>query len=322
MNDLAKRYPQALVLFVLTSTNGDARSSASQFMTRLERLQADDGLGFVVLGFGDQQFPKFCQYALDVDAALSSKGLQKMHPVTRIDRGSALQFREWGEAISQHMGISLALTHNPAPAATAEFGLVERVDYGVAVNAPTSILRFRPLQDYRNLWWVLFFRSRPHLPSFEAGDLFGVAPSGDNTARLYSLASSASDGQLEICVRKQTNGLCSGYLHSLKPGDRITGFIQQNPGFRPEGGATPIILVGAGTGIGPLAGFIRKNTDLNPMYLYWGGRNSQSDFLYQPELGGYLDDHRLTGLNTAFSRSAEKPMFRMPSWLMKPCCGN
>ena len=42
------------------------------------------------------------------------------------------------------------------------------------------------------------------------------------------------------------------------------------------------------------------------MYLYWGGRNPQSDFLYQPELGGYLDDHRLTGLNTAFSRSAEK----------------
>jgi sulfite reductase (NADPH) flavoprotein alpha-component len=111
---------------------------------------------------------------------------------------------------------------------------------------------------------------------------------------------------LEICVRKQTNGLCSGYLHNLKPGDRITGFIQQNPGFRPAGGATPIILVGAGAGIGPLAGFIRKNTGLSPMYLYWGGRNPQSDFLYQPELGSYLDDHRLTGLNTAFSRSAEK----------------
>jgi sulfite reductase (NADPH) flavoprotein alpha-component len=308
MNDLAKRYPQASVLFVLTSTygDGDAPSSASQFMTRLERFQANDELKFVVLGFGDQQFPKFCQYALDVDAALSSKGLQQMDLVTRIDRGSAMQFREWGEAVGEHMGISLALTHNPAPAATAEFELVERVDYGFAVNAPTSILRFRPVQERRNLCRVLSFRSWSHLPSFEAGDLFGVAPPGDNTARLYSLASSASDGQLEICVRKQTNGLCSGYLHNLKPGDRITGFIQQNPGFRPAGGPTPIILVGAGAGIGPLAGFIRKNTDLNPMYLYWGGRNPQSDFLYQPELDGYLDDHRLTGLNTAFSRSAEK----------------
>jgi len=308
MNDLAEHYPHASVLFVLASTYGDgsAPSSASQFMTRLERFQADDGLEFAVLGFGDHQFPTFCQYALDVDAALSSKGLQQMHPVTLIDRRSALQFQEWGEVISEYMGVSLALTHNPAPAATSEFELVERVDYGVAVNAPTSILRFKPVQNRRNGWQVVSFRSRSHLPSFEAGDLFCVAPPGNQAARLYSLASSASDGQLEICVRKQTSGLCSGYLHSLKPGDRITGFIQQNPSFRPAGGATPIILIGAGAGIGPLAGFIRKNTDRNPMYLYWGGRNPQSDFLYQPELGCYLDDHRLTGLNTAFSRSAEK----------------
>ncbi|GGE73771.1 NADPH flavoprotein [Streptosporangium jomthongense] len=307
MNDLAVHYPKASVLFILTSTygDGDAPSSASQFLTRLEHFQPDDGLEFVVLGFGDQQFPKFCQYALDVDTALSNKGLQHMHPLTRIDRGSATQFREWGEAISERMGIPLVLTHNPAPAVTSEFELVERVDYGVAVNAPTSILRFKPLKNSRNLWQRLPFQNRKQLPDFEAGDLLGVAPPGDEAARFYSLASSASDGILEICVRKQTNGLCSGYLHSLKPGDRIAGFIQKNPGFRPAGGTTPIILVGAGAGIGPLAGFIRKNTERNPMYLYWGGRNPDSDFLYQPELGRYLDDQRLTRLNTAFSRSAE-----------------
>ncbi|WP_417539446.1 PepSY domain-containing protein [Marinobacter sp.] len=308
MNDLAEHYPQASVLFILTSTygDGDAPSSASQFIARLEHFHADDGLKFVVLGFGDQQFPKFCQYAQDVDTALRSKGLKQMHPLTRIDRGSATQFQEWGEAISERMGIPLALTHNPAPAVTSEFELVERVDYGVAVNAPTSILRFKPVNSERKLWQKLLFQNRQNLPDFEAGDLFGVAPPGDRAARFYSLASSASDGILEICVRKQTHGICSGYLHSLKPGDRISGFIQKNPGFRPAGGATPIILVGAGAGIGPLAGFIRKNTERNPMYLYWGGRNPQSDFLYRPELGCYLDDHRLTGLSTAFSRSAEK----------------
>jgi sulfite reductase (NADPH) flavoprotein alpha-component len=308
MNDLAEHYPNASVLFVLTSTysDGDAPSSASRFMTRLEHFQANEGLQFVVLGFGDQQFPKFCQYALDVDAALSSKGLQQMHPVTRIDRGSAMQFREWGEAISKHMGISLVLTHNPAPEVTSAFELVDRVDYGVAVNAPTSILRFKPVQSDRTLWQRLLFQNRQHLPDFEAGDLFGVAPPNDEAARFYSLASSASDGQLEICVRKQPHGLCSEYLHSLKPGDRIAGFIQKNPGFRPAEGTRPIILVGAGAGIGPLAGFIRKNTERNPMYLYWGGRNPASDFLYQPELGSYLNDHRLTELNTAFSRSENK----------------
>jgi sulfite reductase (NADPH) flavoprotein alpha-component len=41
------------------------------------------------------------------------------------------------------------------------------------------------------------------------------------------------------------------------------------------------------------------------MYLYWGGRDPQSDFLYRPELGCYLRDQRLTGLRTAFSRTRE-----------------
>jgi sulfite reductase (NADPH) flavoprotein alpha-component len=119
------------------------------------------------------------------------------------------------------------------------------------------------------------------------------------------LASSNEDGLLEICVRKQPDGLCSRFLHNLTPGDRIQGFIQHNPDFRHAVGSHPIILVGAGAGIGPLAGFIRKNNAKHPMYLYWGGRNPHSDFLYEPELSRYLEDHRLTGLNTAFSRTPE-----------------
>lgn len=308
MNDLAAHYPHAATLFVLTSTygDGDAPASASRFIAQLETFQADNSLQFAVLGFGDQQFPKFCQYAVDVDSALSNKGLQRLHPLTRINRCSATEFRHWGEAISQQLELALALTHNPAPGKTTEFELVERADYGVAVNAPTSILRFKPIKIHRSLWQILTFRNRQHAPSFEAGDLFGVTPPKGHSPRLYSLASSSSDGQLEICVRKQVNGLCSSYLHSLQPGHRIAGFIQRNPGFRPGGGAQPIILVGAGAGIGPLAGFIRKNTARNPMYLYWGGRNPQSDFLYEPELNHYLSDQRLSGLNTAFSRTAEK----------------
>ena len=38
------------------------------------------------------------------------------------------------------------------------------------------------------------------------------------------------------------------------------------------------------------------------MYLYWGGRDPASDFLYEPELSEYLADGRLTGLHAAFSR--------------------
>jgi sulfite reductase (NADPH) flavoprotein alpha-component len=96
--------------------------------------------------------------------------------------------------------------------------------------------------------------------------------------------------------------VCSTYLHGLQVGDCTEAFIQPNPQFRPASGKAPVILIGAGTGIGPLAGFIRNNTGKHPMYLYWGGRDPESDFLYEPELKNYLADCRLTQLHTAFSR--------------------
>jgi sulfite reductase (NADPH) flavoprotein alpha-component len=85
-------------------------------------------------------------------------------------------------------------------------------------------------------------------------------------------------------------------------GERIDGFIQLHPDFRPVSGKAPVILIGAGTGIGPLAGFIRHNEGKHPMYLSWGGRDPASDFLYEPELNQYLADGRLTQLHAAFSR--------------------
>jgi len=308
MNALADSYPVASLLLVLTSTygDGDAPASAGRFMERLRDFRAGSALKYAVLGFGDRQFPNFCRFALEVDEALAGKGLSQIQPVDLIDRCSAARFSEWGSRLGNAIGVPLALSHDPVPPRTFRLELAERADYGQAVQAPTSILRFR-LAEAGQGWQSWFFRSgHPRLPAFEAGDLLGILPPQGQEARFYSLASSASDGVFEICVRKQPGGLCSGYLHGLQPGDCVEAFIRRNPGFRPVTGAVPVILIGAGAGIGPLAGFIRKNTARNPMYLYWGGRSADSDFLYQPELGHYLEDRRLTGLSTAFSRSDEK----------------
>lgn len=307
MNALAERYPQAKMLFVLTSTygEGDAPASARNFMSRLRNFQGDNALKYAVLGFGDRQFPRFCQFAIEADDALAAKGLSRLDKVELVNRCSVTQFSQWGDRISKLVGTPFSLAYDPLPPATVSLELIERADYGVAVQAPTSILRFRQSRSGRNGWSALFHGGRDALPAFEAGDLLGVMPPDGQVARFYSLASSAAEGIIEVCVRKQPGGLCSGYLHELKCGDRIDGFIRPNPGFRPAAGSIPVILIGAGAGIGPLTGFIRKNTQRNPMFLYWGGRNPQSDFLYQPELGRYLEDHRLTALSTAFSRSDE-----------------
>ena len=307
MNQLATEYPQAERLFILTATygDGDAPISANQFLARLGKFKVSSKTGFAVLAFGDRQFPQFCKFACDVEAALLAQGWRRLVDTDTIDRQSAQSFTRWGNAVGPLIGQDLNLVHTPKHPRTDAFMLVERDDYGETVQAPTSILRFAaaPKQGFNGgmarLW------GGNGLPNFEVGDLLGVVPPGSATPRFYSLASKSGDRFLEICVRKLPGGLCSEFLHGLQPGGRMEGFIQLHPDFRPVASKAPVILIGAGTGIGPLAGFIRNNTGQHPMYLYWGGRDPASDFLYKRELDACLADGRLTGLHAAFSRAKE-----------------
>jgi len=79
-----------------------------------------------------------------------------------------------------------------------------------------------------------------------------------------------------------------------------------NPDFRPASGRAPVILIGAGTGIGPLAGFVRANRRRRPIHLYFGARDPTSDYFYAGEITEWLGDARLSRVTTAFSRVAER----------------
>jgi len=309
MNQLAPEYPVAERILVLTSTYGDADApaSASRFLSRLNRfkgVRGSSGLQYAVLGFGDRQFPGFCGFALEVDAALSATGLTRLCPVELIDRQSVQEFARWGRLLGEKLGIDLVLDHTPVQPPTTRLQLLERVDYGAEPESATVVFRFAAAELPQQTGLFSAFR-RSGLPDFEVGDLVGITPPGSSMPRFYSLASSVTDGSLEICVRRQAGGLCSGYLHGLQPGDCIDAFIRTNPDFRPASGRAPVILVCAGTGIAPLAGFIRHNRLHRTMYLYWGGRHPDIDFLYRSELEGYLQDGRLTRLSTAFSRAGD-----------------
>lgn len=303
MNQLAPTYPKATRLFILTATYGDgaAPASASQFLQRLPHTTFNAETEFAVLGFGDRQFPRFCQFARDVEAALLARGCPRLLAFDTIDRQSPQEFARWGNHLGERLGHELTLLHTPQRPRTHTLQLQDRSDYGEQVQAPTSILRFTAIPASRQGWRKLL-PSRSRLPRFEAGDLVGIVPPGSPVPRFYSLASNSRDGVLEICVRKLEGGLCSSFLHGLVPGAQIEAFIQPNPDFRPAAGKAPIILIGAGTGIGPLAGFIRHNQAHYPMHLYWGGRNPASDFLFERELKTCLADRRLTRLEAAFSR--------------------
>ena len=301
MNDFEHSYPNVKRFFILTSTfgDGDAPASAKLFLKKLELFNEDTQLEFSVLGFGDRQFPHFGRYAKDVNNALEAKGFISRIPLTLVDRQSSQAFTRWGWATEAWLDHKFTLSYTPKRPTTIQLELIDRVDYGVEVQAPTSIFRFRLLRDTTSL--TSRFLNHPH---FEVGDFIGIFASENDSVRFYSLASSAKDGFAEICVRQQEGGVCSNYLHGLSLGDCIAGFMRSNLLFKPLLGKSPLILIGAGTGIGPLFGFIRQNSSHRPIYLYWGGRDPQSDFLYQAQLNVCLADKRLTELNVVFSRVA------------------
>lgn len=295
MNDLRGSYPRATRLIVLAATYGDgaAPASARQFLGKLERFASMPG--FSVLGFGDRSFPRFCGFAAQVDAALEARGLRRLVRFSSVDRQSASDFAEWGHLLGEQLGLPLSLSHVAKLPATRRLVLADRTLYGVEVQAPVAVLKLAAPRT--RLAWL-----GGGLPHFEVGDLVGIIPPGSDIPRYYSLASSSRDGMLEICVRKQSGGLCSEFLHALSPGDAVDVFIRPNPAFRPALGRRPLILIGAGAGVAPLAGFVRHNRNRRPMHLFFGGRDPASDFLYRDDLNEALDDGRLASLNTRFSR--------------------
>lgn len=294
------RWPKARRIILLAATYGDgaAPASASGFLEDFRRHLAKPGLPLAVLGFGDRSFPAFCGFAAEIARVADERGWSQLMPFDTVDRQSPQDFARWGRALATVLGMDFELNHQRTTPKTWELSLVSRRDYGENLQAMTSILRFALPRT--SIWQRLIGTG---IPRFEAGDLIGVLPEGSDLPRLYSLASGTRDGFVEICVRKQAGGLCSGQLTALEPGDTVTAFVQPNHGFRPARGRKPVILIGAGTGVGPLAGFARANHSHRPMHLYFGARHPASDALYAEELSDWKDDGRLTSVSTAYSRT-------------------
>jgi len=294
------RYTNAERIIVLASTYGDgvAPASAKGFLDRLAALPTPPAMSLAILGFGDRSFPDFCGFAKQVASAAEAKGWTTVLPIDTVNRQSPQDFARWGHLLGAALDMPLELDHQPVAPRTSVLTLISRRDYGAEVQAPTAILRFALPQA--PLWRRVtgFGVSR-----FAPGDLIGIVPEGSPSPRFYSLASDDKDGFVEICVRKHPGGLCSGQLLALEPGAPIQGFIRPNPGFRPARGKKPVILIGAGTGIGPLAGFARANTRHQPMHLWFGTRHPDSDLLYRPELTQWHEQGKLTSVAAAFSRT-------------------
>ncbi|HEY3390297.1 MAG TPA: assimilatory sulfite reductase (NADPH) flavoprotein subunit [Prolixibacteraceae bacterium] len=142
--------------------------------------------------------------------------------------------------------------------------------------------------------------------------------------RLYSISSSpkANPGELHLAVSvveyknrgRNRRGTCSNYLLEVD-GDKnkIPIFIEKNPNFRlPKNDETPIIMVGAGTGIAPYRAFVQHREQAEKQgksWLVFGNRNFETEFLYQTDWQKYLKSGALSKMDVAFSRDTDKRVY-------------
>ncbi|MEV7487291.1 bifunctional nitrate reductase/sulfite reductase flavoprotein subunit alpha [[Kitasatospora] papulosa] len=142
--------------------------------------------------------------------------------------------------------------------------------------------------------------------------------------RLYSISSSPLTDpglvDLTVSVVRYENrhgavrkGVASTFLADAEAGSPVPVFVQRAPHFRPPADpATPMVMVGPGTGVAPFVGFLDERRALGhraPNWLFFGEQRSATDFYYREELDSLRRDGTLTRLDTAFSRDQRAKIY-------------
>ncbi|KAA9134010.1 sulfite reductase [NADPH] flavoprotein alpha-component [Marinihelvus fidelis] len=161
-------------------------------------------------------------------------------------------------------------------------------------------------------------------------------------SRSYSIASSQGlvDEEVHLTVATlasdaigtERRGVASQFLnHRVGEGGQVRVFLEPNRRFRlPENPDTPIIMIGAGTGVAPYRAFLQEleARGTNPdTWLIFGNPHLRTDFLYQREFLQWRADGLLNRIDAAWSRDQEEKRYvqhivaeqaeRLDEWLAR-----
>lgn len=118
-------------------------------------------------------------------------------------------------------------------------------------------------------------------------------------------------GWLENLINKTLEDMMSNITITDKKYttiDKVPIYLRKNVNqfSFPENISKPMLLIGPGTGVAPYIGFLEEQmNEKKPnesIWLFFGCRNPDLDFIYKDELQEFKDSGVLTKLTTAFSR--------------------
>ncbi|WP_329349163.1 bifunctional nitrate reductase/sulfite reductase flavoprotein subunit alpha [Streptomyces sp. NBC_01261] len=170
-----------------------------------------------------------------------------------------------------------------------------------------DVLGEYPVKAGAEEWAGVLKRLQPRLYSISSSPL--VDP--------HSVSLTVSVVRYEGLNGRPRGGVCSPFLADADAGagagTEVPVFVQRSPHFRPPADpATPMVMVGPGTGVAPFVGFLQERRALGhpaPNWLFFGEQHRGTDFYYEEELTGLLDEGSLTRLDTAFSRDQRAKVY-------------
>ena len=142
--------------------------------------------------------------------------------------------------------------------------------------------------------------------------------------RLYSISSSLKvtpsavsttvDAVRYTIAGRKRLGVASTFLaERIKPGERVKIYVQKAQHFGlPADPATPIIMIGPGTGIAPFRAFLHERMATKAPgrnWLFFGHQRRDCDFFYEDEFAGMKASGVLTRLSLAWSRDGEQKFY-------------
>jgi sulfite reductase (NADPH) flavoprotein alpha-component len=302
--EYSKRNPFPAVLVTNRSLNAPGSGKDTR---HFEISLADSGLSYEV-GDALGVIPVNCgELVEDIIRALGSTGEEAVPG----NNGASVPLRE---ALSRHYEI----TRISQPFLQAMAGRTGDETLGklTAPGVNGELTRFLWGREIIDL--LLAFPSARLTPVEFLGLLKKLQP------RLYSISSSpkAHPGQVHLTVAvvrydslgRARKGVCSTFLADrVAPGNPVPVFVHNNKGFRPPtDGATPVIMVGPGTGIAPFRAFLEERRVVGAKgknWLFFGDQHEKFDFLYRDELEGMARDGILNRMDTAFSRDQDQKVY-------------
>jgi cytochrome P450/NADPH-cytochrome P450 reductase len=114
------------------------------------------------------------------------------------------------------------------------------------------------------------------------------------------------------------HGTCSSYLARLRPGEQVAVAVRtpNAPFHPPASNATPVVMVGACTGLAPFRGFIQERAlrhaqgeVAGPALFFFGCDHPEVDFLYRDELAKWEQEGVVKVLPAFFRQPEGDVMF-------------